>query len=115
MLDGCPSDDFTQLSPRINLEDRFKTETLKFPSGDFVYIQCDVLVCDLNIPNDPECQSTCRAPVGPQQVDVDRVSRFCLTSFQSELENVVSASKNLIHDRFVGALYFLDSNITQYV
>lgn len=71
---GCPSDEFTELEPRYDLEDRFKTETLKFPDSSYVYIQCDVIVCDLNVPNDPACQSTCRKPVGPKQTNVARVS-----------------------------------------
>jgi len=69
---GCPSDEFTELEPRYDLEDRFKTETLKFPDSSYVYIQCDVIVCDLNVPNDPACQSTCRQPVGPKQTNVAR-------------------------------------------
>merc|ERR1711990_1284298 len=46
---GCPADDYTVLESRLPLEDRFKTETLKFPSSDYVYIQCDVLMCDLTL------------------------------------------------------------------
>ena len=73
MDSGCPSDQFTQLEPRLDLEDRFETQTLRFPNEDYVYIQCDVIVCDLSIPNDPDCQSTCRPAVGPQQSVVSRV------------------------------------------
>lgn len=72
MESGCPSDEFSELEPRLDLEDRFKTQTLKFPNQDYVYIQCDVVVCDMNVPNDPECQSTCRAPIGPRQGQVAR-------------------------------------------
>ena len=32
----------------------------QFQDSDFVYIQCDVIVCDMRVPNDPECQTTCR-------------------------------------------------------
>jgi hypothetical protein len=75
MTRGCPADEYTVLEPRSDLEDRFRSETLKFPSSDFVYIQCDVAVCDLSIPNDPDCITTCRAPSvnATQQVDVSRV------------------------------------------
>merc|ERR1712142_1156161 len=60
MQDGCPSDQYTSLRPRHDLEDRFQTQTFKFQDSDFVYIQCDVIVCDMRVPNDPECQTTCR-------------------------------------------------------
>lgn len=60
IADGCPVDEYTSLSPRLDLEDRFSTQTFKFQDSSFVYIQCDVIVCDLRVPNDPECQSTCR-------------------------------------------------------
>ena len=73
MHNGCPADEFTELSRRLDLEDRFMTQTFKFPDAQYVYIQCDVIVCDLNIPNDPECQSTCRPEVGPNRVSVQRV------------------------------------------
>ena len=36
---GCPSDAFTSLLARSNNEDRFSTETLKFPESNYVYIQ----------------------------------------------------------------------------
>ncbi|CBY12112.1 unnamed protein product [Oikopleura dioica] len=49
---GCPSDAFTSLQARSNHEDRFSTETLRFPESNYVYIQCDVIVCDLRKPND---------------------------------------------------------------
>jgi len=75
MDSGCPSDAYTDLEPRLDLEDRFRSQTLKFPNADYVYIQCDVLVCDLNVPDDPECQSTCRAPVGPSKSAVQRTRR----------------------------------------
>ena len=64
MKNGCPADQFTSLAPRLDLEDRFQTRTFKFPNEDFVYIQCDVVMCDLRVPNDPECQSTCRKNPG---------------------------------------------------
>lgn len=57
---GCPTDQFTALQPRFNREDRFATKTLRFPNSNYVYIQCDLIVCDLRVPNDPACQSTCR-------------------------------------------------------
>jgi len=75
MDNGCPSDSFTTLANRVNLEDRFQTETLKFPDQSYVYIQCDVVVCDLTQPTDPECQSTCRANPGPKQSSVQRTDR----------------------------------------
>jgi len=81
MSKGCPSDQFTHIEPRSNLEDRFDTQTFKFPSSDFVYIQCDVIVCDLSIPNDPDCQSTCRDKVGPDQSEVQRVRLFFIKKF----------------------------------
>ena len=30
MQDGCPSDQYTSLRPRLDLEDRFQTQTFKF-------------------------------------------------------------------------------------
>ena len=39
---GCPSDAFTSLQPRSNHEDRFSTETLRFPESNYVYIQVTI-------------------------------------------------------------------------
>merc|ERR1712242_596220 len=69
IADGCPVDEYTSLSPRLDLEDRFNTQTFKFQDSSFVYIQCDVIVCDLRVPNDPECQSTCRNDASRQTVN----------------------------------------------
>ena len=68
IADGCPVDEYTSLEPRLDLEDRFNTQTFKFQDSPFVYIQCDVIVCDLRVPNDPECQSTCRNDISRQTV-----------------------------------------------
>ncbi|CAG5100079.1 Oidioi.mRNA.OKI2018_I69.XSR.g16832.t1.cds [Oikopleura dioica] len=51
MYNGCPADSFTFLQPRLNKEDRFETKTLRFPGSNFVYIQCDVIICDLRKAN----------------------------------------------------------------
>jgi hypothetical protein len=60
MNNGCNADEYTSLEPRLPHEDRFKTQTFKFPDEEFVYIQCDLIVCDTNNPNDSQCQSSCR-------------------------------------------------------
>ena len=41
---GCPSDAFTALQARLNHEDRFSTETLRFPESNYVYIQAIITV-----------------------------------------------------------------------
>jgi len=98
---GCPSDAFTSLQPRSNHEDRFSTETLRFPESNYVYIQCDVIVCDLRKPNDPACQSTCRADaptnLEPSQ-DIIRRKRRAVSP-DSHPEQTVTLGPFLIRDQ----------------
>jgi len=90
IADGCPVDEYTSLSPRLDLEDRFSTQTFKFQDSSFVYIQCDVIVCDLRVPNDPECQSTCRNDDGLRQTrsTVERSRRAVVSDKVREIVTV---------------------------
>jgi len=88
MADGCPTDQYTGLNSRLDLEDRFNTQTFKFQDSDFVYIQCDVIVCDLRIPNDPECQSTCRADKNRQTRQTVERSRRSVSDKVREIVTV---------------------------
>lgn len=89
---GCPLDsETTNLETRVNLEDRFSTQTFRFPDKygrhqDNIYIQCTVVVCDTTV-HDETCMSTCRANDGAWFKPVDKSVSRADSRYRREANN----------------------------